>query len=338
MSNQTVMPAEWTPHERCWMAWPCNESLWRGNIEGARINYAAVANAIAHFEPVTMLTPTHLLEDARRRLCPQVSVVAWELDDSWMRDIGPTFVQNVESGAIMGIDWRFNGWGKFPHEQDQWVAEKLLTHLGIPRLASPLINEGGAIHVDGAGTCLATQNVQLNSNRNGQLPQSTVESYLKEALGVNQVIWFERGLYDDHTDGHVDQFACFTAPGKIVALTCSDSKDPNYEILQSNIELLKNSRDSQGRAFEITTIEQPPSAYFHGERLGKSYINFYIANGGVVVPSYGLSDYDSEAYRVLQSAFPNRQVVQVDSQVLVTGGGNIHCITQQQPLPGNNSR
>jgi len=328
---QYHMPAEWQPHECCWMAWPCNESLWRAEIEKAWQNYAAVANAIAHFEPVKMLARPEHCEQARALLREDIVVLPWQLDDSWMRDFGPTFVYNQASSNLAGVDWTFNGWGKFPHEQDQHVAHRLLDHLGLEKIACAMVNEGGAIHVDGEGTCLLTRNVQLNGNRNPNLSQADVEYHLRHTLGIKKCIWFDEGLYEDHTDGHVDQFACFTAPGKAVALTCSVTDDPNFAILGKNLGHLQNATDVHGNTISVATIEQPPSEYYFGERLGKSYINFYIANGGIVMPSYGMSDYDSNAVAVLQTCFPDREIVAVDCSVLVTGGGNIHCITQQQP-------
>lgn len=326
-----LMPAEWQPHSRCWMAWPCNEELWRGNIAQACNNYAAVANAIVNFEPVTILVRPEHQQSAQQLLNNRVELLPLELNDSWMRDFGPTFVIDQSTNTLAGVDWRFNGWGKFPHDLDQHVAQTLLKHLNIPIIGSNLINEGGAIHVDGLGTCMLTENVQRNKNRNGHLSRKQVEEKLQQAIGASHCIWFEQGLADDHTDGHVDQFACFTAPGKVVALTSSDPKDPNYARLKDNLDILSKAQDAKGNGLEITTIEQPPSEYKFGERLGKSYINFYLANNAVIMPSYGLSDYDTQAQATLARCFPTREVVPVDSQVLVTGGGNIHCITQQEP-------
>ncbi|BFM05345.1 agmatine deiminase family protein [Halioxenophilus aromaticivorans] len=330
------MPAEWQAHNRCWMAWPSNESLWPGALSEAEKNYAAIANAIADFEPVVMLVRPDQHAQALALMAEQIAaekihLKPWALDDSWMRDFGPTFVINKRTGELAGVDWTFNGWGKFPHEQDQHLARKLLNELNLERFASPLVNEGGAIHVDGEGTIMLTRNVQLNGNRNPALAQSDVEYQLKQALGVEHFIWFDQGLAEDHTDGHVDQFACFTKPGHILALSTSDPSDPNYEILQTNLEVLRNSTDAKGNSFEITTIEQPPSEWANGERLGKSYINFYIANGGVVMPCYGLNNYDSAALETVKGCFPDRKVVAVDCSVLVLGGGNIHCVTQQEP-------
>ncbi len=325
------MPAEWQAHKRCWMAWPCNESLWPEALAQAEQNYAAIANAIANFEPVTMLVRPEQYANARTLLTETIELKEWPLDDSWMRDFGPTFVHKKSTGELAGVDWTFNGWGKFPHEQDQHLARKLLHELNLERFASPLVNEGGAIHVDGEGTIMLTRNVQLNGNRNPSLAPSDVEYHLKQALGVENFIWFDEGLAEDHTDGHVDQFACFTKPGHILALTTSDKSDPNYERLQINLEILRNSTDANGIPFAITTVEQPPSEWANGERLGKSYINFYIANGGVVMPSYGLSDFDSAALETVKACFPERGVAAVDCSVLVLGGGNIHCVTQQEP-------
>ena len=327
---QYRMPAEWDPHECCWMAWPCYEELWQGHMNEARETYAEVAKAISEFEPVKMLCPPDLIDNAKQLLHKDIEIIPFAIEDSWMRDFGPSFVRDIKTKEICGVDWTFNGWGKYPHDIDKKVATSLLEKLAIKRVGSELVNEGGAIHVDGQGTCMLTETVQLNLNRNPNLKKTDVEKHLQQAIGVDTFIWLPKGLVDDDTDGHIDQLACFVAPGKVLALSSNDPDDANYECLQGNLAFLRSSTDSRGQKLEVLSIEQPPAKYLNGTRLARSYVNFYIANGGIVMPSYADTELDKAALQTVQACFPERKVVQVDCNFLVIGGGNIHCITQQQ--------
>ena len=325
-----VMPAEWEPHQRCWMAWPQDHGDWPIAMPKVLRNFVQIAEAIASFEPLQMLADPSEFESVRRRVPGGVEVVSMELDDCWMRDMGPTMVRDSQ-GQLCGVDWGYNGWGKFPHERDQYVARRLLKLHNIPVVSSALINEGGAIHVDGEGTCVLTETVLLNANRNPGLTKAEAEKELRRTLGAEQIIWLPRGLVDDDTDGHIDEIMCFTRPGAILLLTSSDPSDANYGILQEAREILAGATDAKGRKLQMQTLEQPPAAYLNGARLSRSYVNCYIANRGVVMPAYGASDFDQEARVQIQRAFPDREVIQLDCSALVTGGGNIHCITQQCP-------
>ncbi len=329
------MPAEWQAHQRCWMAWPCNKDLWPNGLACAQAAYAKVANAINQFEPLTMVHRPEDIDTARAYLAPAIDLLAMPLDDSWMRDIGPSFVVEGSSRKKAGINWQFNGWGKrFPHDNDKHVAKRLLEKLGLDCIDSSIVNEGGAIHVDGEGTCLLTENVLLNTNRNENYSREDIETELSRCLGIEKFIWFPVGLTDDHTDGHVDQFACFFKPGSVLALTTNDKDDNNYERLQTNLEILRSSTDAKGNVLTVVEVTQPCAEWdANGERLGKSYINFYIANGGVIIPGYGDEASDLAASRIIAGCFPDRQLVQVDCREIVLGGGNIHCITQQEPQP-----
>lgn len=331
MSKTFTMPPEWAPHVRCWMAWPCRLSQWPNGLDKACKAYADVANLIVEFEPVVMVCRPQDEAQARKLLTNRVSLLTMPLDDSWMRDFGPTFVYD-EVRTKVGVNWRFNGWGKYTYEQDQHVARQILSHLDVPCEDSPLVNEGGAIHVDGEGSLMVTETVQMNANRNPGLTKQAVEAELSRTLGVRNVIWLPQGLVDDDTDGHIDELACFTGPGQILALVSSDPKDANYGILQRNLDVLKAARDALGNPYDVVTIEQPPASYRDGVRLSMSYVNFYIANGGIVMPSYGFTDYDQEALKVMAQCFPHHQIEQVNSSEIVEGGGNIHCITQQEPV------
>lgn len=327
------MPAEWAPHSRCWMAWPCREAVWGDHLDMAREAYAEVANAIAAFEPVTMIANPENLAEASLKCGTGVACLPIPHDDSWTRDTGPSFLIN-DRGELGGVAWQFNAWGgKYSnYEKDSKVASAILQHLELPVFLGDMILEGGSIHVDGEGTLLTSEQCLLNPNRNPNLSRSDIEEKLRGYLGVESIIWLNQGLVDDETDGHVDNLACFAAPGVVLALSCDDPNDENYAALQDNISRLRASSDAKGRPLEVIEVPQPARMNNdQGERLSRSYINFYIANGGIVMPSFEDSQ-DSRALDIIAGAFPDRSVVSVSATDITFGGGGIHCITQQQPL------
>ena len=347
------MPGEFEPHAGCWMLWPERPDNWRLGGKPAQRAFAAIATAIAQFEPVTMGVSREQFLNARRMLPCHIRTVEISYNDSWMRDCGPTFVVNGQ-GVVRGIDWNFNAWGGldgglyFPWDQDDLVAQKVLEIERIERYKADLVMEGGSIHVDGQGTCLTTKECLLNPNRNPQLTQGQIEGNLSEYLNVEKIIWLSRGAYLDETSGHVDNLCCFIRPG-VVALTWTDDKsDPQYEISRDAYARLGAATDAHGRKLEIHKVHQPGPIYItqeesegvdvvkgtlprrSGDRLAGSYLNFYIADGGVIIPIFD-DLHDSAAIETLQKLFPNRQVVGVPAREILLGGGNIHCITQQQP-------
>lgn len=328
------MPPEWAPHSRCWMAWPCRSELWGERLDAARAAYAEVAKAIAVFEPVTMITNPENLAEVSLQCGSSVACLPMAHDDSWMRDIGPTFVTGGE-GKLAGIDWRFNAWGgKYQHyDKDAAVAAAVLNHLDLPRYAPSFVLEGGSIHVDGEGSLITTEQCLLNPNRNLGLSRDEIERSLSVHLGIKKVIWLGHGLEDDETDGHVDNLACFVRPGVVLALTSNDPLDGNYAALTDNLERLRAARDAKGRELEVIEIAQPARGDAdNGARLPKSYINFYIANGGVIMPSFE-DGRDRAAFDIIERCFPDHKVRQLPALDIVQGGGGIHCITQQQPQP-----
>ena len=327
------MPAEWHPHRRCWMAWPSYAPAYFGRQEGCKATYANVARAIARFEPVVMLANEADLVPARTLCGPAVEVRPVPIDDGWFRDNGPTFAIDGR-GALLGVHWRFNGWGgRMPCAKDQLAASVVLEQERIERIVAPLVLEGGSIHVDGEGTLLTTEECLLNRNRNPQLSRSDIETHLREFLGVETVIWLKGGLKDDVTDGHVDQLAAFASPGTVLALTCRDETDVNYRVLRENLEILRSARDAKGRALQIIEIPQPPALYNEhtGTRVSLSHINYYAANGGIVLPSFGFPDHDYLVLQTFREVFSDREVIPVPSLEIAFAGGNIHCITQQEP-------
>jgi agmatine deiminase len=350
------MPAEFEPHAGCWMLWPERPDNWREAARPAQHAFAAVAAAIAQFEPLTLGVSASEYEVARALLDPRIRVVELSHNDCWMRDVGPTFVVD-KRGAVRGVHWHFNAWGGlqgglyFPWDQDELVGRKVLEIEGRDRYRAPFINEGGAIHVDGEGTALVTEECLLNTNRNPLLSREQLEAYLRDYLGVATIIWLGQGVFNDETDGHVDNLACFARPGA-VCLTWTDNKrDPQYKISLDAWERLQDARDSHGRRFKVIKLPMPgpltlsakeaagvvaregSQARTTGGRLAGSYVNFYIANGGIVMPLLDPRT-DRAALSRLRRVFPDRRVVGVPAREVLLGGGNIHCITQQVPAAG----
>jgi agmatine deiminase len=273
-----------------------------------------------------------------------------------MRDVGPTFVVN-RRGAVRGVDWHFNAWGGlngglyFPWDQDDLVARKVLEIEARERYRAPLINEGGAIHVDGEGTVLVTEECQLNENRNPTLTRNAIEDYLRAYLGVSQVLWLGKGLFNDETDGHIDELACFVRPGEVCLTWTDNRRDPQHAISLDAWERLHDARDARGRRLKVHKMPLPGPLTVTakeaagiisregtkprpvGERLAGSYANFYIANGGLVMPLLDAST-DRAAAAKLKRLFPGRRVVGVPARDILLGGGNVHCITQQIPAAG----
>jgi len=330
-SNVVFMPGEWKEHECCWMAWPPEQrrNIYP-NLDAMRSQYANVASAIAEFEPVMLLATTETVGDATRQCSTNVEVIEQVLDDAWLRDIGPTFVLN-ESGQLGGVDWQFNCWGDpdSAHQTDATIARVINDLCGATNVPTSIFLEGGAIHSNGNGLLLTTENVVLNNNRNPRLTRLDAERLFAEYLGVEKVVWLDHALEYDDTDGHVDNLACFSDHGVALALSESDPEDPNYARLRRNIDALSKTT-ANGNLLEIIEIQQPARQEYRGERLPLSYINFYIANGGVVLPEFN-DPMDQPALEAIAAAFPDRAIVQLPALELTKGGGCIHCITQQQP-------
>jgi agmatine deiminase len=347
------MPAEFERHSGCWMLWPERSDNWRAGAKPAQAAFAAVAGAIAAAEPLTVGVSAAQYQNARSRLAPEVRLLEVSSNDAWMRDSGPTFLLDAK-GRRRGVDWTFNAWGGlngglyFPWDRDDEVAQKVLEVEGADRYRAPFVLEGGAIHVDGQGTCLTTEECLLNANRNPQLSRAQIEENLRRYLGVTQIIWLGRGVYLDETDGHIDELACFTSPGHVALTWTDDRSDPQYPISKDALERLKAARDARGRRLQVHKIHQPGPLFMTaeeaagvdlragtrprraGDRLPASYINFYVANGCVVMPLYDKRR-DGAAMRALKRLFPARRVVGVETREILLGGGNIHCITQQVP-------
>ena len=323
------MPGEWEKHTCCWMAWPARIDLWP-NIEATKKAYADVANTIAEFEPVNLLVLPSMLDDARAYLSKNVEIIEMSIDDSWTRDSGPNFLIN-DSGLLAGSTWEFNAWGdKFrPYDQDALMGSRILDLVGVDEYISTMIAEGGGITVDGEGTVITTESCFPNKNRNPHLTKKEIESELCRTLGASKVIWIPGDPNETGTDGHIDGIAAFTEPGRILVEISPDSSDPHYRVGQNNVKALKNIKDAKGRTLEIDFIYEGDYSVLEFDEC-RSYINSYLANGAVIVPSYN-HERDLLAVETYQKIYPDREVVQIQISDIAIGGGGIHCITQQQP-------
>jgi len=343
------MPAEFEPHEGCWMLWPERPDNWRARALPAQRSFAAVAAAIARFEPVTVGVSAPQYARARAQLPAGVRVVELSSDDAWMRDVGPSFLIN-RAGDLRGVDWIFNAWGGLyrPCALDDAVAQKVMELERAPRYRAHMVNEGGAIHVDGQGTVLVTEQCLLNRNRNPSLTRRQIEAQLRRYLGVSCVIWLGEGVVADETSGHIDNLACFARPGEICLTWCADPHDPQHRISQDAFERLMAARDARGRRLKVHKLPAPGPLHMTrreaaglvpgrgirslsaGHRLAGSYVNFYLANGALILPLLDRNT-DRAARRALRGIFPRRRIIGVEAREILLGGGNIHCITQQQP-------
>jgi agmatine deiminase len=313
------------------MAWPCRTEVWGDRLEGTKQGYAAVANVIRQFEPVTMLVRPKDAIEARQMLGSDIDILKMSIDDSWTRDSGPCFVINGK-GKLAGADLRFNAWGnKYqPHDQDALMARRILDHIGVPRFSSQLTAEGGGLSVDGEGTLITTESCFLNTNRNPGWTKRDVEQELEQMLGVEKAIWLPSNVEETETDGHVDGIGVFVRPGVVLIERSPDPSAPGADVMEENVKALEGATDAKGRPIELVFIEQAQSADTDGGRFCRSYVNGYIANGGVITPCYGTPE-DERARAVFETLFPERRVVQVPIGDVAIGGGGIHCITQQQP-------
>ncbi|GIU87698.1 MAG: agmatine deiminase [Acidimicrobiia bacterium] len=323
------MPAEWAVHERTLMAWPTarrRDALWGSQLEPARDAYASIARTIARFEPVTLVADPVEATDARRRCGDAVEVVALPIDDAWIRDNGPVVVVAAD-GSRHAVHFRFNAWGgKFrPFDADARAGAELARRLGLPVHEAPLVLEGGAIAVDGDGTLVTTERCVLNPNRNPGRSPAEVEAELRRWLGARRVVWLPDGIAEDEgTDGHVDNVVAFHAPGRVLLQGCDDAANPNAAIAA------ENRRRLAGAGVEVVEVPVLPYADVAGRRVPVPYVNLYVVNGGVLVPTVG-HPADDDVLAVVASCFPGRDVVAVPGAVLAYGGGGVHCITQQVP-------
>ena len=347
------MPGEYEPQEKVWMIWPERPDNWRNGAKPAQTAFANVAKAISKFTPMNVLVSNAQYANCRAVLPDDIRVIEMSNDDAWVRDCGPSFVIN-DNGELRGNDWAFNAWGGlidglyFPWANDDMIARKIceLEYVDSYR-TEEFVLEGGSIHVDGEGTILTTEMCLLSEGRNPDMSKEEIEEMLCGYLNCEKVLWLGDGIDPEETNGHVDDIACFVAPGEVACIYTEDANSPFYDAAQDAYKRLCAMTDAKGRQlkvhklccpidnvtikgeFAIDTVEGTLPRE-DGDICIASYMNFLITNNGVIVPQYGDTN-DALAIEQIQAMFPDREVVGVDTVEIVYGGGNIHCITQQQP-------
>lgn len=353
------MPGEFEPHEGCVMIWPVRPGSWPNGGAEAKEAFCRIAYAISQSEKVWMLCNHDHVNEVRtafeKAKITNAQILEIETDDAWARDVGPTCV--VKKGqAVRGIDWCFNAWGGetdglYAHwDKDNAAAAKICDALGIDCYdARDFVLEGGSIHSDGEGTVIVTEACLLSKGRNPKMSKADIENELKEYLGAEKIIWLPNGIYNDETNEHVDNVCAFVKPGEVVLAWTEDVNDPQFLLSCKDLAVLERETDAKGRKFMVhklpipkkpvcITEEELEGFVFEegedvrevGERLAASYVNFYISNGGVLVPQFG-DENDGIAVEMLQKLFPDREVCPIYARPIIVGGGNIHCITQQIP-------
>ena len=327
------MPAEWEPHERTLMGFPCHQAQWGEHLRDGQLAWASVARTIADFEPVTMFarpSDASLAED----LCAHsnIAIVEMDLDDAWLRDIGPIYAVDAKRSRRIGTDPIFNVWGNLYEGRgfDDRVASTWCALQAEQSVRVPFVLEGGAIAVDGDGTVFTTEQCLLHPNRNPSLRRVDIEANLRALLGVDTVVWLPYAIDDRDTNGHVDLIVVPVRPGTVLFQGCDDPDDPEYQRLAISRRCLDGAIDAKGRPTEVIDLSVLPYAHVRGERVPVPYANLYVCNGAVIVPVTG-HPYDEEALAIIEAAFPSRQVIGVPGEVIAYGGGGPHCITQQVP-------
>lgn len=327
------MPAEWEPHERTIMGFPCHQAQWGEHLLDGRQAWAEVARTVAEFEPVSMLArPSDA--DLAADLCAHdnIEIVEMDLDDAWLRDIGPIYGVNSDRSKRVGFDPIFNVWGNLYEARgfDDRVASRWCAGRGESTVRVPFVLEGGAIAVDGEGTVFTTEQCLLHPNRNPDLARVDIEANLRAMLGVGTVVWLPYSIDDRDTDGHVDLVLVPVRPGVVLYQGCADTDDPEHERLSISRRCLDRSIDAKGRPTQIIDLPILPYAEIFGARMPVPYGNLYVCNGAVIVPVTG-HPADADMLDIIRAAFPRREVVGVPGAMIAYGGGGPHCITQQVP-------
>lgn len=348
------MPGEFEPHQGCYIIWPERPDNWRLGGKPAQEVFTKVANTIGKYEPMTVVVSRNQYSNARNMLADYVKVVEMSNDDSWIRDCGATFVIN-DKGEMRGVDWVFNAWGGlvdglyFPWDQDDKIAQKMceLEQVDSYRLED-FVLEGGSIHVDGEGTVMVTEECLLSEGRNPHMTKEQIGEKLCEYLGCEKVLWVPNGIYNDETNGHVDNMCNFVRPGVVLLAWTDDQNDPQYARSKEAYDYLTNETDARGRKLEVHKMYTPAPILItkeesmgvdaidgtlprqEGDRLAASYVNYYTGNGFIALPVFNDPN-DQKAIDKLKELYPDRVIEPIYAREILLGGGNIHCITQQVP-------
>jgi agmatine deiminase len=340
---QFLMPAEWAPQKRIWLAWPHQKADWPGKFEPVPWVFAEIARHICDGQRLGLVCKDAAAKNAAKKLLQRAHVnlknvdfLVTPTDRGWMRDCGAIYVKN--GNELLGLDWGFTGWAKYPnHKADNLLPPQMLAlskHAGVTPTHKKrnVVLEGGGIEVDGEGSIIVTEEWLLSKKqiRNKGFTREDYEAVFAKYLGATNTIWLDKGIVGDDTHGHVDDITRFVAPGKIVTVVEHDKADANYALLQENLKRLKKAKDAKGKKFEVIELPMPRPVMFEGERLPASYANFLICNKVVLVPVFN-DVADRDALNILQDCFPNRQVIGIYARDLVWGLGTIHCLTQQEP-------
>ena len=348
------MPGEFEKHQGCYIIWPERPDNWRLGGKPAQEVFTTVANTIGKYEPMTVVVSRNQYSNARNMLADYVKVVEMSNDDSWIRDCGATFVIN-DKGEMRGVDWVFNAWGGlvdglyFPWDQDDKIAQKMceLEQVDSYRLED-FVLEGGSIHVDGEGTVMVTEECLLSEGRNPHMTKEQIGEKLCEYLGCEKVLWIPNGIYNDETNGHVDNMCNFVRPGVVLLAWTDDQNDPQYARSKEAYDYLTNETDAKGRKLEVHKMYTPAPILItkeesmgvdaidgtlprqEGDRLAASYVNYYTGNGFIALPVFNDPN-DQKAIDKLKELYPDRVIEPIYAREILLGGGNIHCITQQVP-------
>lgn len=332
------MPDESHRHERTWMAFVANKEIWsRRQIPEVKRNLATLATTIAQYEPVSMLVADRDIAQAEKLLAPEptrypIELVEFVTDDLWLRDTGPTFVIDKHNQKV-AVDFNFNGWGnKQSHSNDKKVAGFIADETGVPLVTAGIVLEGGCFEVDGNGTAIMTKSCIVNDNRNPEIPFQDIEHELKRLLGLQKIIWLEGIAGADITDGHTDFYARFVRPGKVVVSRDNYRASPDYQITRENIDILSRSTDAHGNLLEVMIIDTPDliNEQFGVQEFAAGYIGYYVCNNAVIAQKFGDRQADQAAAEILQQCYPDRVIEQLAIDAIASGGGSIHCATQQE--------
>ena len=334
-----AMPEEGEAHEGTWMSFVANDYIWsKVQIPEVKKNLALIAKTIAKYEPVFMLVSPDDYHEAMALLgnpgaqSYPIKLIEFETDDLWLRDTGPTFVKDSD-GRRYGVNFNFNGWGgKQKHSLDSQVADFISSRTNSIIKQSRLTLEGGCFEVDGAGTAIMTKSCIINSNRNPGLSQIAIEKELKLLLGLRKIIWLDGVRGKDITDGHTDFYVRFTKPGEVIVSRDNYRESFDYEVTRKNIEALQGSEDADGNKLKVIILDTPEQVNegFGVKDFAAGYIGYYVCNNAVIAQKFGDKKADESAKKTLEKAFPSRVIEQIAIDGIASGGGSIHCATQQE--------